>query len=216
MAFGKTKLLAPGEEQILSLAFDVRNLASYSEKKAAWILEEGFYTVRVGNSSRDTEVAAVLELDRSIVTKQCKNLFAKDVEFEEITPPEKEKKEITCERVLKIDAAEITTETMHYQGERNVCETAKTDVLTMDDVKAGRCTIEELVAQLSVEEMAELCVGTLRAGEGSIIGNASQIVPGAAGDTASVLNKTTAPRVPGSKTAPTPIRSGLRYNIDNG
>ncbi len=190
VAFGKTKLLAPGEEQILSLAFDVRNLASYSEKKAAWILEEGFYTVRVGNSSRDTEVAAVLELDRSIVTKQCKNLFAKDVEFEEITPPEKEKKEITCERVLKIDAVEITTETMHYRGERNVCETAKTDVLTMDDVKAGRCTIEELVAQLSVEEMAELCVGTLRAGEGSIIGNASQIVPGAAGDTASVLNKT--------------------------
>ena len=190
VAFGKTKLLAPGEEQIVSLEFDVRNLASYSEKKAAWILDEGCYTVRVGNSSRDTEVAAVLELGRSIVTKQCKNLFAKDEEFEEIVPPEKAKEEVICDRILQIDVSEIATETMHYQGERKAYETDKTEVLTLDDVKEGSCTIEELVAQLSVEEMAELCVGTLRAGEGSIIGNASQIVPGAAGDTSTVLSET--------------------------
>lgn len=46
------------------------------------------------------------------------------------------------------------------------------------------CTVEELTAQLTVEEMAQMCVGTLCAEERSIVGNASKGVPGAAGDTA--------------------------------
>ncbi len=49
------------------------------------------------------------------------------------------------------------------------------------------CTVEELTAQLTVEEMAQMCVGTLRAEEGRIVGNASNGVPGAAGDTSAVL-----------------------------
>ncbi len=49
--------------------------------------------------------------------------------------------------------------------------------------------MEELVSQLSVEEMAQLCVGTLRAEGGSLVGNASYTVPGAAGDTSSVVKE---------------------------
>ena len=56
----------------------------------------------------------------------------------------------------------------------------------MQDVLAGKATVEELVAQLSIEEMAEFCVGTLRADGGNIVGNASYTVPGAAGDTSSL------------------------------
>jgi beta-glucosidase len=59
----------------------------------------------------------------------------------------------------------------------------------MQDIKAGRCTVEELVAQLSVEELADLCVGTLRSDEGSVVGNASYTVPGAAGDTTGSLKE---------------------------
>ena len=57
----------------------------------------------------------------------------------------------------------------------------------MHDIRQGRCTAEELVAQLTVHEMAELCVGTMRAGEKSVVGNASGLVPGAAGDTSPVV-----------------------------
>ena len=37
--FGKTKLLAPGEEQQMTITFPLYQLASYSEDQAAWILE---------------------------------------------------------------------------------------------------------------------------------------------------------------------------------
>ena len=72
---------------------------------------------------------------------------------------------------------------MVYQGKREEYKTDREKKLTVQDVKNGDCTVEELVAQLTVEEMADMCVGTLRAGEGNVVGNASYTVPGAAGDT---------------------------------
>lgn len=67
----------------------------------------------------------------------------------------------------------------------------KDEVLTLEDVKAGNATLDELTAQLTVEEMAELCVGTERRnGDGNVIGSASSCVPGAAGDTTSNLLET--------------------------
>ena len=60
----------------------------------------------------------------------------------------------------------------------------------MRDVLDGKYTIKEMVAQLSIREMAELCVGTERREDGTIVGSASYCVPGAAGDTSSVLKET--------------------------
>ena len=59
----------------------------------------------------------------------------------------------------------------------------------MQDILSGKATVEELVAQLTVDEMAQFCVGTLRADGGTIVGNASYTVPGAAGDTSSVCRE---------------------------
>ncbi len=62
------------------------------------------------------------------------------------------------------------------------------EILTLEDVKKGAASLEELVAQLTVEEMADLCVGTERLEEGgNVIGSSSACVPGAAGDTTSAL-----------------------------
>ena len=189
VAFAKTGLLAPGAEETLQISFAVKDMASYCEKCASWVLEAGEYIIRVGNSSRHTEEAAVLVLDETVKTEVLKNLFADSQKPDEITAPVVTNEvDVTAERFV-LHAADIETETVSYQGTRQEYSTDKTSVLTMADVKAGTCTVEELVSQLSVEEMAEFCVGTHRAESGSIIGNASQIVPGAAGDTSSVAKE---------------------------
>lgn len=77
---------------------------------------------------------------------------------------------------------------LYGNGARRAYTASQDAVLTAADVKAGRCTVEELTAQLTVEEMANICVGTLRKG-GSIVGNASCNVPGAAGDTSPILRE---------------------------
>uniref|UniRef100_UPI0040295AA1 glycoside hydrolase family 3 C-terminal domain-containing protein n=1 Tax=Gemmiger formicilis TaxID=745368 RepID=UPI0040295AA1 len=68
-AYGKTKELLPGEEELLKLSLNVRDMASYSEEKAAWLLEPGEYLLRVGNSSENTQVAARLLLKEEVLTE---------------------------------------------------------------------------------------------------------------------------------------------------
>lgn len=72
-AYAKTDTLAPGESQTLTVSFKTEELSSYSEEKAAYIMEDGDYIIRVGNSSRNTKVAAVLTLDADTITEQLSN-----------------------------------------------------------------------------------------------------------------------------------------------
>lgn len=83
-AFAKTKELAPGEEEVLTVGFDLAGQASYLERTASWVLEQGEYLVRVGNSSRNTKVCAVLSLDRTVTVRQCKNCCEETDGFEKL------------------------------------------------------------------------------------------------------------------------------------
>lgn len=73
IAFEKTADLQPGESQIVKLTFDMADCASYCEDGAAWILDAGHYIVRIGNSSRNTTVAAVIDLSETITVTKCRN-----------------------------------------------------------------------------------------------------------------------------------------------
>ena len=190
VCFAKTKLLSPGEAETVELSFSVRDLASYCEDCAAWVLEAGDYVLRVGSSSRDTVPAAVLTLDRTVKTEQLKNLFADADSVRVITAPltKRAAADGSVPRIaLYADA--IETRQAVYQETHEPYTTAQSKTLTLEDVRHGVCTVEELTAQLTVEEMATLCVGTLRLGEGSVVGNASYLVPGAAGDTSAILEQ---------------------------
>ncbi|MCD7920602.1 MAG: glycoside hydrolase family 3 C-terminal domain-containing protein [Clostridiales bacterium] len=193
-AFGKTRTLQPGEEQVLTVSFPLTNLESYDPAKAAYVLEGGTYYIRVGRHSRATKVAAALTLGETVVTKQVKNICPLDEPFEELSsagvapwsyPAEAAEK--AAAKVIALDAAQIPTQTVTYQGIPAPLTPPETDhVITMEDVRSGAYTMEQLVAQLTVEEMADLCVGTAR-DAGSVIGSAAQGVPGAAGDTSTLL-----------------------------
>lgn len=190
VCFAKTKLLSPGEAETVELSFSARDLASYCEDCAAWVLEAGDYVLRVGSSSRDTVPAAVLTLDRTVKTERLKNLFTDADSVREITAP-LTKRAAVDESVPRIAlyADAIETRQAVYQETREPYTTAQSKTLTLEDVRHGVCAVEELTAQLTVEEMATLCVGTLRLDEGSVVGNASYLVPGAAGDTSAILEQ---------------------------
>ena len=68
--FCKTNALAPGAAQEIAVSFDLADLASYDEARAATVLEAGDYVVRVGTSSRDTVPAAVVHLAEAAVVRE--------------------------------------------------------------------------------------------------------------------------------------------------
>lgn len=196
-AYAKTALLAPGESQELTISFPTKTMASYSTAEAAWVLEAGSYVIRVGNCSRATAVAAVIELDRKAMTEKLSNRFPLDTELEEISAADavscsypEEAAQIAAAPIIELDAAEIPCTEAEYHTERPEYAAPDTDSkITMDDVVAGRATVEQLTAQLTDEELATVCVGApnAMAGGESIIGSASAAVPGAAGDTTSIM-----------------------------
>lgn len=196
--FAKTKLLAPGEKDVVTITFATTDMASFDAYDAAWIMEEGEYTIRVGNSSRNTEAVAVIDLDEQVTTLQLKRLMRDtiavrelhhmipifDIEFDFGVP--------AIPFRIMLQAENFKKELVEYEVmRRTLMDKRKDEVLTLEDVKAGNATLDELTAQLTVEEMAELCVGTERRnGDGNVIGSASSCVPGAAGDTTSSLLET--------------------------
>ena len=69
-AFQKTKLLAPGESEILTLTFAIKDMASYDDigvvQKSAWVMEKGEYKIYVGNNVRDAwEIGYKYVLERT-------------------------------------------------------------------------------------------------------------------------------------------------------
>ena len=214
--FAKTKLLGPGECQKVRVSFPVTDMASYDVETASCLLEEGHYYIRVGTHSRNTHVAAKLWLEEPVVTKQLKNVLQPVSRIQEISkkassaytyPGEEQEKAAALE--LELLAAAIPTEKVTYRSEEEKAGTYESSN-TFDGVREGRISLQDLVHSMSTEELATLCVGTARGGFGetSMIGAASAAVPGAAGDTTSLLMETR--RIPNMVLADGP--AGLRLS----
>ena len=79
-AFSKTKELKPGEAADVKLHFDIREFGSFDDLgkivKSAFILEQGEYTVTVGNSVRDCAAVFTFTLDNDIVCRRCHSYMA--------------------------------------------------------------------------------------------------------------------------------------------
>jgi beta-glucosidase len=195
VAFAKTKELQPGESQKLMIDFPLTELAYYDGESGSWKIGAGEVLLRIGNSSRHTTVEGVLEIEQDITVYSCRHAFPLDVELKEIKPDQARLQERIASEIpagirrLKVGASMIKTVTATYQDKREPYTTAATKKLTLADIDEGHATLEEMVSQLTVEEMAELCVGTLRGDDSSVVGNASYLVPGAAGDTSSVIKE---------------------------
>ena len=61
-AFAKTRKLAPGESQVLELAFSADDMSSWDESKKGWVLDPGTYTILVGASSADIRATGTVEV----------------------------------------------------------------------------------------------------------------------------------------------------------
>ena len=64
--FGKTRLLQPGESQVLTMKVDNYSLASFNERTSAWEAAEGAYRILFGASSADIRATAAYQLKKPL------------------------------------------------------------------------------------------------------------------------------------------------------
>ena len=68
--FKKSKLLKPGESQVLSFDISKKDLASFDPVLSAWTAEKGIYTVKAGASSKNLSQTATFNLGNDIIVKK--------------------------------------------------------------------------------------------------------------------------------------------------
>ena len=171
-AFGKTRLLEPGETQTMTLQFRIRDMAAYDDvgkvKKAAYLLERGSYSFYVGTSVREvTESSYHMVLEQDMVTEQHSNRLVPhqlpkrmlaDGTYEEL--PWQETAPVT-ENVLKPQSeGELTgyASCIRSRIGRRMWETDG-QRHTLKEVADGKVSMKDFLGQLSDRQLAELLGG---------------------------------------------------------
>ena len=91
IAFHKTKELAPGETENVSIELDIRSLASYDDSgvtgnRYAYVLEAGEYELYIGSDVRSAVREAAFTIPETIITKQMTSAYAPTTAFDRLRP----------------------------------------------------------------------------------------------------------------------------------
>ncbi len=83
-AFGKTRLLQPGESQVLTFTLRAADLASYHTDSSEWIADAGKYELKVGASSRDIKQTAIFSSPKTIIVEKDHKVLKPQVSIYEL------------------------------------------------------------------------------------------------------------------------------------
>lgn len=152
--FEKTKLLAPAESQSLTIEVNVDDLASYDDSgvtghKSCYVLEKGQYIICAGTDVRSAEAAFSFEIDETTVVKQLTQALAPVLPFKRMKPFAAEHKHKFVPVMEDVPTSEVD------ENERRI-ENLPADIpftddkgIKLADVKSGKHTMSEFIAQLS-------------------------------------------------------------------
>ena len=179
--YRKTRLLAPGETEWVTVRFSLSDMASYDDlgktARSAWVLEAGEYRFFIGTSVRDTKEAAetwTLAEDRVVrqltprMTPTClpRRMLA-DGSFEALpTGP--------CNDFNATALPPMTHEEIHAAPETRAVPRLKNfgrgEGMKLKDVAEGKITLEEFTAALPLEDLACLLGGQPNVGLANTFG----------------------------------------------
>lgn len=182
-AFGKTRLLEAGDSQVMRLTMREDSMASYDDlgkvKKSAYVLEAGIYRFWLGGSVREAkEIPFFVEKDEAEIVAQysekcapraLKRRLLSDGTFEEILQrPERE-------RVLglapqDVDKLEGVIPAVLERKQVQLSQPPAPGTVMLADVAEGKATLDQLIAQLTDEELAELLGGQPNTGVANTYG----------------------------------------------
>ena len=185
--FEKTRELVPQEEQAVEIAVNIAKLASYDDSgvtgnKSCYVLEAGEYKFYVGSDVRSAEYACIFEQGEDFVTERLTQALAPVESFERIKP--------VCEGGAFSIGREAVPVSEVDESARRLEKLPKEIAYTGDkgiklwDVKNGKNTMDEFIAQLSDYDLSCIIRGEgmgsprVTAGTASAFGGVSENLNG--------------------------------------
>ena len=180
-AFSKTRLLLPGETQLVRLSFKKEDMASYDDlgkiAKSAYVLEKGIYKIYAGTSVRDIEEIDQMEFSENVITRQhsahlvpnsLKERMLSDGSFEALPQSEcPDINECVFEK-MKPGTEEGLTPAVRSCSRGALFDTyGKKQFI---DVAQGKLSLDEFMAQLSDDDLLHLLGGQPNTGVANTFG----------------------------------------------
>lgn len=185
--FEKTSELAPQEEQAVEIAVDIAKLASYDDSgvtgnKSCYVLEAGEYKFYVGSDVRSAEYACSFEQGEDFVTERLTQALAPVESFERIKPVCEGGAFSICREAVPVSEVDESARRLEklpkeiaYTGDKGI---------KLWDVKNGKNTMDEFIAQLSDYDLSCIIRGEgmgsprVTAGTASAFGGVSENLNG--------------------------------------
>ncbi|MGN1090856.1 MAG: glycoside hydrolase family 3 N-terminal domain-containing protein, partial [Huintestinicola sp.] len=151
-AYEKTRLLSAGEAQEISVTIKKSDLASYDDSGASgfrscYVLEAGRYDILVGSDVRSAKTAVSFEISETKPVLECTQALAPVLAFERIKPVQRENGfEVSFENV---PLQEVSAEERRLASRPSDIPVTGNKGIKLSDVKNGRNTLTEFIAQLS-------------------------------------------------------------------
>ena len=157
VAFVKTAELKSGESETIELIVETNQLASYDESKSAYITESGKYEFFLGKSIRENEAVFTFEQGEDEIDCQCVQASAPIENLEVMSAYEYNGKRIIKNRKAR---------TKEYDLGKRILENLPEEIpqtgdkgFKLADVKSGKITMEQFVAQLNNNELEAISRG---------------------------------------------------------
>lgn len=202
--FAKTGLLKPQESETLKITFPAKSMASFDEKAASWIVENGLYGIWVGNSSQNVVLSGALTVEEDVVLEKVQHICPLKEELEEIVRPEAmiREREAAWHKELE-DRGMVPVVFAPEEEKKERIPAGEPDQMAA-----------ELVEKLSDEELIAMVIGEVSKGQDNALGSAGIMVPGAAGETSGILEEKW--DVPGISMAdgPAGLRLIKKYDVN--
>ena len=152
--FAKTDETAPGETASVTVTFDVSQMATFDDSGATnnagcYVMEAGTYRIYAGTSVRDKELVGEYRVEKTVVTERLSLAALPSKAFDRIKP-------VVTENGTEIGYEPVPTGEFALSKKHELPpEYQQTGDLgiKLKDVKSGKATMEQFVAQLSDKDL---------------------------------------------------------------
>lgn len=153
--FYKTKALSNGESEEITITIPYYDFASFDDSGVtgypnAYVLEKGDYNFHLGTDCRNTEVVFTLNIPEAIILDQLTQVGAPVTDFKILGKNGKDVDVTTNKTDLKKVILENLPADYGYTGNKGI---------KLRDVKYGKNTLDEFIAQLSTKELEAISRG---------------------------------------------------------
>lgn len=161
VSYIKTKELLPGEEDVVSLEFNLSDFPTFEPSRDIYFLLKGVYLISLGNSSCNNRVVGSIELKDEIVLRKVRNIS--------------EPAGINCS---------VKGNVSGYLKQSNNIELTAKD-FTHEERRYQKYVVEpnKLISDLDTRDLIQLSMGNIRGGLLGMIGDNCISVMGGAGET---------------------------------